>query len=69
MVYKLLHKRSAATHTGTGNKSEKQQLAEELHKPIITKFEKPELYSSFKYNIWSADLAGMLLISKYNKKT
>ena len=43
-----------------------EQLAEELHKPI-KKFRKRKVYSSFKYNIWSADLADMQLISKFNK--
>ena len=44
-----------------------QQLAEELRKPIIRKFEKRKVYSSFKDNIWNADIADMLLISKFNK--
>ena len=43
-----------------------QQLPEELHKPIIRKFKKRCLYSSFKENIWGADLADIQLISKYN---
>ena len=30
--------------------------AEELHKPIIRKFNKRKVYSSFIDNIWSADL-------------
>ena len=36
---------------------ENQELAEELHKPIIRKFEKRKVYSSFADNIWGADLA------------
>ena len=40
---------------------------EELHKPIISNFEKRKVYSSFKGNIWGADLADKQLISKYNK--
>ena len=40
----------------------KQKLADELHKPIITKFKKRKVYS-FKYNIWGVDLADMQLIS------
>ena len=32
-------------------------LAEELHKPVNRKFEKHKVYSSFKDNIWGADLA------------
>ena len=35
--------------------------------PIITKFKKRKVYSSFKDNIWGVDLADMQLISKYNK--
>ena len=37
----------------------KQQLAEELHKPIIRKFEKQKVYYCFKDNIWGADLMDM----------
>ena len=44
-----------------------EQLAEELHKPVIRKFRKREVYSAFKDNIWAADLADMQLISKFNK--
>ena len=47
--------------------SQNQQLAEELHKPIIKKLKKTKVYSAFKDNIWSADLADMQLISKLNK--
>ena len=43
------------------------QLADELHKPIIRKFKKRKVYSSFRDNIWGADLADMQLISKFNK--
>ena len=45
----------------------KQQLAEELHKLIIKKFEKRKVHSSFTDNIWGADPANMQLISKLNK--
>ena len=44
-----------------------QQLAEELHKTIIRKFKKRKVCSTFKYNIWGADLADIQLISKFNK--
>ena len=44
-----------------------EQLAEELHKRIIKKFQKCKVYSSFKENIWHFDLGGMQLISKCNK--
>ena len=44
-----------------------KELAEELHKSIIRKSETRKVYSSFKDNIWGADLADMQLISKLNK--
>ena len=45
-------------------------LADELHKPVIKKFNKRKVYSQFKDNIWGADLADMQsdaidLYSKY----
>ena len=55
--------------SGSGAKviPENEQLANELHKPIIRKFEKRKVYSTFKDNIWGVDLADMQLLSKYNK--
>ena len=44
-----------------------QQLAEDLHKPIIKKFKKRKVQSLFIDNIWGADLADMQSISKFNK--
>ena len=52
--------------SGLANK-ENIQLANELHKPIIKKFNKRKVYSSFKDNIWDVDLADMQLLSKFNK--
>ena len=65
MVYKFFDKKTA----GGGIKSMEQnkKLAEELHKPITRKFKERKVYSSFKDNIWGADLADMQLISKFNK--
>ena len=34
-------------------------LADELHKPVIKKFEKRKVYSQFKDNIWGVNLADM----------
>ena len=64
MVYNFFNKK-----TGSGVKSipQNEQLADELHKPIIRNFKKRKVYSSFKDNIWGADLADMQLISKFNK--
>ena len=70
MVYKFFNKKSSGSgtkHVNTKITSQNQQLAEELHKPIIRKFEKRKVYSTFKDNIWGADLADMQLLSKYNK--
>ena len=44
-----------------------KELAEELHKPIMWKFKKRKVHSSFIDNIWGADLADIQLISKFNK--
>ena len=65
IVYKFFDKKSK----GTDIKSmTNQQLANELYKPIIRKFKKRRVSSSFKHNIWGVDLADMQLISKYNKR-
>ena len=65
MVCKFFDKKSQGH--GLANNNENIQLADELHKPIIRKFEKRKMYSSFKDNIWGADLADMQLLSKSNK--
>ena len=75
MVYKFFDKKSASLEDkstkGSGvialtNKSVSlnQQLAEELHKLIIRKFKKRKVHSSFKDNIWCADLPDMQLLSR-----
>ena len=64
MVYKIFNKKSK----GSGIVNEPNyQLAKELHKPIIRKFKKRKLYSSFRNNIWGVDLADVQSLSKYNK--
>ena len=45
-----------------------EQLAEELHKPIIRKLTRRKAYLLFKDNIWGFDLAHMQSISKFNKE-
>ena len=42
-------------------------LADELHKPIIRKFDKRTVYSQFKDNIWGVDLADMQSLSRKTK--
>ena len=39
-------------------------LDEELHKPVIKKFNKRKVYSQFKDNIWGVDLADTQSLSK-----
>ena len=70
MVYKFFDKKSTgsgAKHINTKITPQNQQLAGELHKPIIRKFEKRKVQAAFKDNIWGADLADMQLLSRYNK--
>ena len=71
MVYKFFDKKAK----GSGNRTlankyinQNEQLAEELHEPLIRKSKKRKVYSAFKDNIWAADLADMQLISKLHKK-
>ena len=64
MVYKFFDKKTSG---GAIKFMQNQKLAKELHKPIIRKFNKRRVYSSFKDNIWGADLADLQLISKFNK--
>ena len=44
-----------------------EQLAEELHKPAITKFKRRKVFARFKDDIWAADLAAMESLSSKNK--
>ena len=65
MVYKFFD--SKVSGSGANLILQNEPLANELHKPIIRKFEKRRVYSTFKNNIWGVDLADMQLLSKYNK--
>ena len=74
MVYQFFDKKSSVMptnkFTGSNIKNENmsdQQLAEELHKPIIRKLQKRKVHSPFIDNIWVADLAYMQLIRKFDK--
>ena len=64
MVYNFFDKKSKGS--GIINESN-YQLANELHKSIITKFKKRKVYSSFRDNIWGIDLVDMQSLSKYNR--
>ena len=72
MVYKFFDSKVAQLDkkvmSGKGIKNNKI-LAEELHKPVIKKFNKRKVYSQFKDNIWGRDLADMRLLSKQNKSS
>ena len=69
MVYKFFDTKASSPDRKTvgSGVNENIKLANELHKPIIRKFNKRKVYSTFKDNIWGADLANMQLLSKFNK--
>ena len=82
MVYKVFDKKSQGSgrHSSStsyrpsssafqvaNNNKENIHLADELHKPIIRRFKKRKVFSSFRDNIWGVDLADMQLLSKFNK--
>ena len=68
MVYRFFDKKSKDTvDTRTWN-PENIQLTNSLHKPIIRKFKRPKVPSSFWDNTWGADLADIQLIIKCNKE-
>ena len=77
MVYKFFDKKSTAeltakpsalARTGSGFKKPSSSiLADELHKPIIRKFNKRQVYSQFEDNIWGVDLADTQSLSRKNK--
>ena len=62
MVYKFFDKKSVVSGIASSS-----ILADELHKPVIKKFEKRKVYSQFKVNIWGVDLADMQSLSRKNK--
>ena len=75
IVYKCLNKNSLGGAVTRADKSAikseimpNQQLAEELHNPIIRKFKKRKVYSSFKDKICGAGLTYIKLMIKYNKR-
>ena len=73
MIYEFFDKKSQgsgrplSSASQLANNKENMQLAHELHKPIIRKFKKRIVYSSFRDNIWGADLADMQVLSKFIK--
>ena len=72
MVYKFFDKMSQGSGRPLSSalqlaNKENMQLADELHKPIIRKFEKRKMHLSFRDSIWGVDLADMQLLSKFYK--
>ena len=74
MDYKYFDKKGSGETVKNKNISNKRpldlaprELAKELHKPIIRRFNKRKLHSSFTDNIWGGYLADMQLINRFNK--
>ena len=63
MTRKLLRLTKKVKMSGKGRRNNKI-LAEELHKPVIKKFNKRKVYSQFRDNIWGVDLADTQSLSK-----
>ena len=59
MVYLIFDRKtgSGLIATRKTGKSVNEQLAEQLHKPVIKNFKRRKVYTRFKDNIWAADLA------------
>ena len=66
MVYKFFDKKTGSGVIGKAGVSVNEQLAEELHKPVIKKLKRRKVYARFKDNIWAADLAEMESFSSKN---
>ena len=64
MVQKFFDKKSSASGAAA---EPNYWLANELHRQIIRKCKRWKVYSSFKGNIWSVDLADKQSLSKCNK--
>ena len=67
MVYNFFYKKTSGSSIKNENISNKE-LAKELQKPVIRKFNKRKVHSPFIDNICGADVADMQLISKFNKR-
>ena len=67
MVYKFFDKKTFGIGIKSENISNNKELAKELLKLVIIKFNKRKVLSPFIDKIWGADLAIMQLINKFNK--
>ena len=64
---KTMSGKGNAKHSSLERMGNNKILAEELHKPVIKKFNKRKVHWQFRDNIWGVDLADMQLLSKKNK--
>ena len=62
MVYKCFDKKKTSSSVSVN-----EELPEELHKPIMEKFQKKTVYARFKDIIWAADLAEIRSLSSKNQ--
>ena len=62
MVYKFFDKEKTSSSVSVN-----EELPEELHKPIMEKFQKKNVYARFKDIIWAADLAEIRSLSSKNQ--
>ena len=73
MVYKFFDQKSMGSGTAKPSSLERITrdssliLADELHKPVVKRFNKRKVYLQFKDNIWGVDLADMQSLSKKHK--
>ena len=65
MAYSFFDKESSESSV---NAEPNYQLANELHKQIIRKYNKRKVCSSFRDNIWGVELTDIESLSKYNKE-
>ena len=63
---KIMSEKDNAKHSSLERTGNNKILAEELHKPVIKKFNKRKVYSQFRDNVWGVDLADMQSLSKKN---
>ena len=56
------HANHTAKHSSLERTKNNKILAEELHKPVIKKFNKRKVYSQFKDNIWGVYLSRYVII-------
>ena len=63
---KTMSGKGNAKHSSLERTGNNKILVEELHKPVIKKFNKRKVYSQFRDNIWGVDLADTQSLSKKN---